>query len=196
MRRVGAGLDMSSQSLTRGSAPSSISLSPRVTREPEVSLEAGCCMSTSICKIQLVITSSNIIIKHYPCHCWFLCTTLSLHSNDSGLIMYGHNYTRGKRNTKSQSVETLIKTTMMRWCESPCCHHVMSELLLLLLPTESSQLRPDPSVDIWIRSRVSGGWWPGRGPSCVVPPSLTSESDQNMYSCFNLGELEVGRNWL
>ena len=35
-------------------------------------------------------------------------------------------------------------------------HHVMSEVLLLLLPTESLKLRPDPSVDIWVRSTVSG----------------------------------------
>lgn len=61
---------------------------------------------------------------------------------------------------------------------TPCCHHsrhhVMSEVLLLLLPTQSLKLRPDPNVDIWVAGalRQSRQRWPGGGPSCVVPPSL------------------------
>ena len=106
----------------------------------------------------------------------FVTTALLPHSNDTELIMYGHYYIRGKQNTKSQS--TLIKTTMMpdMRCWTPCCHpsrhHVMSEVLLLLLPTESLKLRPDPSVDIWVRSTVSGQ---GDQPimCCPLLPPLT-----------------------
>ena len=48
----------------------------------------------------------------------------------------------------------------------------MSEVLLLLLPTESLKLRPDPSVDIWVRSTDSGA---GDQPimCCPLLPPLT-----------------------
>ena len=87
-------------------------------------------------------------------------TTLLPHSNDTELIMHdGHYYIGGKQNT--QVTVNTNQITMMRW-QTPCCHHsrhhVMSEVLLLLLPTESLKLRPDPDVDIWVAGALSQ--WP------------------------------------
>lgn len=102
-------------------------------------------------------------------------TTLLPHSNDTELIMYGHYHIRGKRNT--QVTVNTNQITMIGWW-TPCCHHsrhhVMSEVLLLLLPTESLKLRPDPSVDIWVAGAPSQ--WPvvTRREPIMCCPSLSA----------------------